>query len=194
MQSDAVKTLDDPAKAALDAAQFSQSHDGVVNSMVGLGKGLSAGVQQTSWYGLGENLINGGKADPNWTPTVKEFEEVLKGVPVEYHSKIINAAVSSEDLTIRANRVKSLLTKTQEASAYGVPGYVGVMGGAMMDADMAISLMVPTLGAPLITSNASRVMRATEVGLVAAGTNYAFEAATNNVKTLGLLRTRSTQP
>ena len=186
VQSDAVKTLDDPAKAALDAAQFSQSHDGVVNSMVGLGKGLSAGVQQTSWYVLGENLINGGKADPNWTPTVKEFEEVLKGVPVEYHSKIINSAVSAEDLTIRANRVKSLLTKTQEASAYGVPGYVGVMGGSMMDADMAISLMVPTLGAPLITSNASRVMRAAEVGLVAAGTNYAFEAATNNVKTLGL--------
>ncbi len=186
VESDQPQIMGNSSQEAMQAAQVSKTRDGFGNSMVGLGKGLSAGIQQTSWYGLGENLINGGKADPNWTPTVGEFEEVLKDVPVEYHSKIINASVSSEDLAIRANRTKTLLDKTQEAASYGVPGYIGVMGGAMVDADMALSLAIPTLGAPLLTSTASRLTRAAEVGLVAAGTNYAFESATNNVKTLGL--------
>ena len=184
--SDAPTMMGNPGSEILGDAQASKQYDGIGNSFVGFGKGVAAGVQQTSWYGLGENIVNSRKADPEYAPTIADYELAFDGIPQEYHSKIANSSFSSEELTLRSNRVRDLLKKTGDAAAYGVPGMAGVMGGSMVDVDMAISIAVPALGAPLFLAKASRVARAIEMGLVAAASNTAFEAVTNNTKTIGL--------
>ena len=184
--SDAPTMMGNPGSEILGDAQASKQYDGIGNSFVGFGKGVAAGIQQTSWYGLGENIVNSRKADPDYAPTIADYEVAFEGIPQNLHSKIADASSSNEELTLRSNRVRELLKKTQEAAAYGIPGMAGVMGGSMVDVDMVLSVAIPALSAPLFLAKESRFARAVDMGLGAAAANVAFEAATNNTKTIGL--------
>lgn len=183
--SDPIVPLGNSAQEQLKSAQDSLKYDGFGNGLVGIGKGLGAGIEQTSWFGLGMEIANNLPFDPNWSPTVDELAKGLDGVPAEFHKKLLSASGSAEELAIRAKNVKNLLEKTQEAAQFGIPGYVGMFAGAMLDVDTALAVAIPTFGAAKLAHKGSRIAAGVEAGLLAGASNYAYEAATNDIKTIG---------
>lgn len=149
----------------------------------GFGNGLSSfGSGVVEGFKLDNSVYNLWKqqgissVDPNFSFTEDSAKQALEGIP-QKHWEYVLQAKSLQEANDRRGRMLENLQKEQELAKMGGPAMAGRMVGSLADIPTLLAF-VPGVGGTGLLSATSRISNAVRAGLIGAGSNVAFDAAT----------------
>lgn len=159
-----------------DAQQQDRKYGGVWNNVGNLPHAVGLGFQVDNsvynfWQERGLSEV-----DPNWRWTDENSKQFLDGVP-ERHWDYMLQSKSAREATLRRSRLMDTMEKEAELARMGIAGFSGRLVGNLVDLP-TLTAFVPGMGGVGLLSRASRLSNAARMGLIGAGSNVAFDAAT----------------
>jgi Transglycosylase SLT domain len=156
--------------------QRDAEYGGFVNNVANLPGAVATGFQlDNSVYNYWKQAAIS-NVDPNFQMSEDFAKELLDGIP-QKHWEYVLQAKSAQEANDRRARTMESLQKEQELAKMGVAGFAGRLVGGLADLPTLIAFVPGAGGEGLLTAS-SRIANAVRMGLVGAGTNVAFDAAT----------------
>jgi hypothetical protein len=177
-KSDAATQAPDAVALRMAAEQQSADHGGFLNNAGDLPRATSLGFQtQNSVYNWWQEKGVTDHVDPNFRWTPENTGVALNGIPSDFHDYILQAKSEAEVKDRRARMVETM-GKQQELGKMGLGATLtGGLVGGLADLPTLLMFIPGAQGEGLLTAG-SRVANAVRMGMVGAGTNVAFDAAT----------------
>ncbi len=177
-KSDAAPQAPDAVALRMAAEQQADAHSGFINTVRDLPRATSLGFQtQNSVYNWWQEKGVTDHVDPDFKWTTESAQVALNGIPPQFHDYILQAKSEAEVKGRRARMVETM-DKQQELGKMGLGATLtGSLVGGLVDLPTLLMFIPGAQGEGLLTVG-SRLANATRMGLVAAGTNVAYDAAT----------------
>lgn len=178
-------TLADPSVRLDMDNQKAVQYDGLMNDAKGFWKGIETGFKlENSVFNLIQQQALE-KFDPNFRWSNELYSELTDGINPAYWDKILESG-SEETARAISNRIRQAQDDMKEVANYGVGGYAGLFGGAMLDVDTLVALATPQkLALVNLMEKGKRLRNAAIAGGAAGLSNAAIEAASYQAKPLG---------
>jgi hypothetical protein len=163
--------------------QQEAEYGGFVNNVANLPSAVATGFKlDNSVYNFFQQQAIS-NVDPNFRWTEDLGKQMLEGIPQNNWEYVLQAK-SAKEAEDRRARALDALQKEQELAKMGVAGFTGRLVGGLADLPTLIAFVPGAGGEGLLTAT-SRITNAIRMGLVGAGTNIAFDAATMGNRPLG---------
>lgn len=175
----------DPATQAPDAValrmageQNAAEHGGFSNNVGDLPRATSLGFQSyNSVYNWWQEKGVSDHVDPNFQWSAETAQVALKDIPPDFHEYIMQAKSEAEVKDRRARMVETM-DKQRELGKMGLGASItGGLVGGLVDLPTLLMFIPGAQGEGLLTAG-SRIANAARIGIIAAGTNVSYDAAT----------------
>ncbi len=164
--------------------QQDAQYGGFINGVSNLPEAVATGFKlDNSVYNWWQEQAVTKHTDPNFQWTEDLSKEILNGIPQKNWEYVLQAKSRQEAEDRRARTMKAM-EQEQELAKMGVAGFTGRLVGGLADLPTLIAF-VPGMGGEGLLTASSRIANAVRMGLVGAGTNVAFDAATMGNRPLG---------
>lgn len=164
--------------------QQDAEYGGLVNGIANLPGAVATGFKlDNSVYNWWQEQAITKHTDPNFQWTEDLSKEILNGIPQKNWEYVLQAKSRQEAEDRRARTMQSL-QQEEELAKMGMSGFAGRLIGGLADLPTLIAF-VPGAGGEGLLTTTSRIANAVRMGLVGAGTNVAFDAATMGNRPLG---------
>lgn len=164
--------------------QQDAQYGGFINGVSNLPGAVATGFKlDNSVYNWWQEQAITKHTDPNFQWTEDLSKEILNGIPQKNWEYVLQAK-SRREAEDRRARTMQALQQEEELAKMGVAGFAGRLVGGLADLPTLIAF-VPGMGGEGMLTATSRITNAIRMGLVGAGTNVAFDAATMGNRPLG---------
>lgn len=162
--------------------QQEAENGGFINNVANIPSAVSTSftLDNSVWNFYKDQQIQ--KMDPNFAWNEENLKTTLDGVPQPYWD-YVHQASSQQEADDRKSRVMENIEKERKLAAMGVAGMGSRMLTGLVDLPTLIAF-IPYVGGAEALTVTSRLANAVRMGMIGAGTNVAFDAATMKYRPL----------